>query len=89
MVLRAQNDIFRSDFEQERIAKKELIREKNKLVEQIQGLTEQNQDLRKEVDRLKQQSQHLQPRPVAESIPISTVSYNLIPFYLNSNYFLN
>lgn len=81
MVLRAQLDIFRSDYEQEKEAKKEVIREKNKLVEQIQGLTEKNQDLRKDVDRLRQQSQRLQARPTSEPTQGPVVSYNLNYFY--------
>ncbi|XP_033221859.1 optineurin isoform X2 [Belonocnema kinseyi] len=79
MVLRAQLDIFRSDYEQEKEAKKEVIREKNKLVEQIQGLTEKNQELRKDVDRLRQQSQRLQPRPTSERTegPVKSLSCTL------------
>lgn len=53
MVLRAQVDIYRTDFEQEKAVKKNLIREKNKLIEQIQHLTLQNQDLRRNLDQFR------------------------------------
>lgn len=53
MILRAQLDIYRTDFEQEKSSKKDLIREKNKLIEQIQSLTVLNQNLRKDIDALR------------------------------------
>ena len=78
MVFRAQLEIYRTDYEQEKEAKKDIIREKNKLCDKIQDLTEQNQQLRKEIDRLRQQAQRLQPRPTSEpeEQPQGAVSYN-------------
>ncbi|XP_043481933.1 optineurin [Leptopilina heterotoma] len=61
MILRAQLDIYRTDFEQEKASKKNLIREKNKLIEQMQSLTVQNQNLRKDIDILRHGNQTSSP----------------------------
>ncbi|XP_051162187.1 optineurin isoform X2 [Leptopilina boulardi] len=85
MILRAQLDIYRTDFEQEKAAKKNLIREKNKLVEQIQSLTVHNQNLRKDMDRLRQGEQTFLPsssRSQRNQESTNSSTSTMIPLFL-------
>lgn len=62
--LRAQLDVYKSDFEAEASAKNALLAEKNQLAEDLQNLQRRNQQLIEEVERLRHDGDFVNvPRP--------------------------